>query len=317
MNTPSDNNPNTIPLGTHLKKGELFSLRCENFENESVSAFNRHDHLELILVEEGTLGCFVDGSFFTAVAGELVIINPLQTHRLIRGITDEPLLAWILTFNEALLPAANKVWTYTFEQLIKDVAVIELFRSIIREKKQALAWNNLYIQNLIQLILLQLLRKHTKTSSQENGTPPLLQAVMSYIHEHYSQPLTLETIGSTVGISRWYLSKFFKKETGISIVEYINQYRCSNALALLLKSEHPISKISEMCGFSSLEYFSRVYTKQYGHAPSFERELQQNNDVSLGLFASSLAASAEPAIPPKSKKRSPLKKSQKKPPSST
>lgn len=311
----SANNMQNIPLGTHLKKGELFSLRCETFENENASAFNRHDHLELILVEQGTLGCFVEGSFFTAVAGELVVINPLQTHRLMHGVTNEPLVAWMLTFNEALLPAGNKVWTYTFEGLIKDAKIIELFRSVIREKKQALAWNNLYIQNLIQLILLQLLRKHTKTSSKEDGTPPLLQAITSYIHEHYSQPLTLETIGNQVGISRWYLSKFFKKETGISIVEYINRYRCSNALALLLKSEHPISKISEMCGFSSLEYFSRVYTKQYGHTPSFERELQQNGDVSLGLFASSLAASTE-SVPTKSK-RSPAKKSQKKPPSST
>ena len=308
MTTPS-NNPNNIPLGTHLKKGELFSLRCENFENEHASAFNRHDHLELILVEQGTLGCFVDGSFFTAVAGELVIINPLQTHQLVRGVTNEPLTAWILTFNEALLPSGNKVWTYTFEELIKDAKVIDLFRSVIREKKQALAWSNLYIQNLIQLILLQLLRKHTKTSTEEDSAPPLLQSITSYIREHYSQPLTLETIGNKVGISRWYLSKFFKKETGISIVEYINQYRCSNALALLLKSEHPISKISEMCGFSSLEYFSRVYTKQYGHAPSFERELQQGGDVSLGLFASSLAASAEP-VPPKPKKRSSAKTKQ-------
>ncbi len=313
MKTPS-NNPHTIPLGTHLKKGELFSLHCENFENENASAFNRHDHLELILVEQGTLGCFVEGSFFTAVSDELVIINPLQTHRLIRGVTDEPLVAWILTFNEALLPAGNKIWTYTFEGLIKDSMVIELFRSVIREKKQALAWNNLYIQNLIQLILLQLLRKHMKTSSEEDSTPPLLQAITSYIHENYSQPLTLETIGNKVGISRWYLSKFFKKETGISIVEYINQYRCSNALALLLKSEHPISKISEMCGFSSLEYFSRVYTKQYGHAPSFEREIQQSDDVSLGLFASSLAATAEPAVPSKPKKSS-TKKGPKKTPS--
>lgn len=315
MNT-SSNTPRNVPLGTHLKKGELFSLRYENFENEYASTFNRHDHLELILVEQGTLGCFVDGSFFTAVAGELVIINPLQTHRLVRGITNEPLAAWILTFNEALLPSGNKIWTYTFEELIKDAKIIDLFHSIIREKKQALAWSNLYIQNLIQLILLQLLRKHTKTSSEKDNTPPLLQAITSYIHEHYSQPLTLETIGNKVGISRWYLSKFFKRETGISIVEYINQYRCSNALALLLKSEHPISKISEMCGFSSLEYFSRVYTKQYGHAPSFERELQHDADVSLGLFASSLAATAEP-VPPKPRKRSPVKKSQNKPPSST
>ena len=149
MNT-SSNNQNNIPLGTHLKKGELFSLRCENFENEHASAFNRHDHLELILVEQGTLGCFVDSSFFTAVSGEPVVINPLQTHRLVRGVTDEPLVAWILTFNEALLPAGNKVWTYTFESLIKDSKIIDLFRSVIREKNQALAWSNLYIQNLIQ-----------------------------------------------------------------------------------------------------------------------------------------------------------------------
>ncbi len=296
MNTSANHNSDySVPLKTHFKKGELYSVRRENFESEQSTAFNRHDHLELILVENGTLGCFVENGFYTAVAEELVVINPLQTHRLMR-VTAEPLNAWVLSFDEKLVPLDNgEPLNHNFEGLIKDKTVIDLFRTIIREKRANQPWSTLYIQNLIQLILLQLLRKYTKTVSEKESVPPLLQSIFAYIHGHYSQPLTLETIGDAVGISRWYLSKFFRKETGMSIVEYINQYRCSHALALLLKSPHPISKISEMCGFSSLEYFSRVYTKQYGHAPSFERELQGTSDVSLGLFASSLAASESPA----------------------
>lgn len=308
MNTPSNNQPNSIPLSSHLKKGEFFSVRREDLEREQMTAFNRHDHLELILVEQGTLGCFIEGGFFTAVSGDLVVVNPLQVHRLIR-VTQEPLVTWTLNFDGKGIQFGDlEIWKQNFEELVKDSKITELFREIVREKKQGLVWNSLYIQSLIQLILLCLLRKYAKTSSEESNTPPLLQAIMSYIHTNFSQPLTLETIGNVVGISRWYLSKYFKKETGISIIDYINQYRCSQALVLLLKSEYPISKISEMCGFSSLEYFSRVYTKQYGHSPTHERELRGESDISLGLFASSLAASTEGA---QTRRRSSTKNNQK------
>lgn len=293
MNTPSNNQSNIIPLSSHLKKGEFFSVCRKDFEHEQMTVFNRHDHLELILVEQGTLGCFIEGGFFTAIAGDIVVVNPLQAHRLVQ-ITQEPLTTWTLNFDGKGVQFGDlEVWKQSFEELVRDSKITELFREIVQEKNQALAWNSLYIQSLIQMILLCLLRKYTRASSEESNVPPLLQAIMSYIHTNYSHPLTLETIGNAVGISRWYLSKFFKKETGVSIIDYINEYRCSHALALLLKSEHPITKISDMCGFSSLEYFSRVYTKQYGHSPSHERKLRGENDISLGLFASSLAASTE------------------------
>lgn len=293
MNPPPNQKSNMVPLSANLKKGELFSLRREDFSRESSTAFIRHDHLELILIDRGTLGCFIDGGFFTAVSGDLVIINPLQAHRLL-PVTQEPLATWVLNFDARLLRFSRlEVWNQNFEELVRDSRITELFREIIQEKKLSQPFSVLYIQNLIQLILLRLLRTHVKVSSERSNTPPLLQTIMTHIHANFAQPLTLETIGNAAGISRWYLSKYFKKETGISIVEYINEYRCSHAHSLLLKSDHSITKISEMCGFSSLEYFSRVYTNQYGHSPSFERELQDKSGVSLGLFASSLAASTD------------------------
>lgn len=296
MEVLSEHRSHYEPLYTHLKKGNLFSLICVNFEHDQVTAFNRHHHMELILVETGTLGCFIEDRFFTAVCGDLVVINPLQAHRL-APINQEPLTVWALSFDEKLLHADGlEIGDRNFEELVKDSEVAELFRGIIQEQTRALSWHTAYIQNLIRLLLLHLLRDYATISPDVNKVPPLLQTIISYIHTNFAQPLTLEIIGNEVGISRWYLSKFFKKETGLSIIDYINQYRCSRALVLLLKSDYPISKISEMCGFSSLEYFSKVYAKQYGHPPSRERDLKSKNDLSLGLFASSLAASADEAI---------------------
>lgn len=301
MNTTSQTESLYMPL--RLKKGELFSLHRENFESEQPTVYNRHHHVELILVEKGTLGCFIDGGFFTAISGDIVAINPMKSHRLAR-ISNEPLDIWVLGFDEkVLLSDGLETGGRSFDELIRDPQISGLFRLIVQEKKQLAAWHNIYIQNLIRLIVLRILRDHASATPEENKFPPLLQSVISYIHENFSQQLTLEIIGNAVGISRWYLSKFFKKETGMSIVDYINQYRCSHALVLLLKSDYAISKISEICGFASLEYFSRVYIKQYGHPPSHERKLEDKKDLSSGLFASSLSASSDIiAIKSKTKK---------------
>lgn len=307
MNTPSNNKSRGAQLFPHLKSGNLFSIKREEFSKEQTSNFDQHYQPELILVDKGTLGCFIEGGFFTAIAGDLVVINPLQTHRLAR-VNQEPLVVWILDFDDKLLQANGiQIGNWIFDELVRDPKITALFRVIIQEKTQALSWSNEYIQNVIQLILLCLLRDHARASSEKSNVPPLLQAIITHIHANFAQQLTLESIGNAVGISRWYLSKFFKKEMGISIIDYINQYRCSHALILLQKSEYAVSKIAEICGFASLEYFSRIYAKQYGHPPSRERELRNKGDLSNGLYASYLATATEGSHP-KSRNKTVVKK---------
>jgi AraC-like DNA-binding protein len=84
-----------------------------------------------------------------------------------------------------------------------------------------------------------------------------------------------------------YLRKLFKKEVGVSPLEYMTNLRMKSAETLLTSmwtNEHTISEIAQMCGFEDALYFSRVFKKYYGCAPSnFAKRRQAGHKTDTGF----------------------------------
>lgn len=111
-------------------------------------------------------------------------------------------------------------------------------------------------------------RSHKK-KSQSNA----VLAAKQYISGHYSQSLTLEQIGQEVGLNPSYFSNIFKKETGISFIDYLTDIRIQNAKDLLTETKLEIIDISEHTGFHDLKYFNRCFRKITGMTPAAYRKL--------------------------------------------
>lgn len=98
-----------------------------------------------------------------------------------------------------------------------------------------------------------------------------------FIHEHYDQELSREEIAAIVYLTPDYLAKRFKAETGMSIIEYINDYRIHIAKERLVQSHDSISQIASETGFDSVSYFSTVFKKITGETPNAYRAKQRTN----------------------------------------
>ena len=61
--------------------------------------------------------------------------------------------------------------------------------------------------------------------------------------------------------------RMFKEYTGRSPIEYRNDIRLSRARAMLLSREFNVAETAEICGFSNLSFFIRLYKKRFGHTP--------------------------------------------------
>ena len=96
--------------------------------------------------------------------------------------------------------------------------------------------------------------------------------VIDFIKNNYHRHITLEELSSATYISKTYLSTLFKKETGYSIWEYINDVRVNRAQSLLANSDLSIVEISRMCGFEDQSYFTKVFRKIAGITPKKYRE---------------------------------------------
>lgn len=101
-------------------------------------------------------------------------------------------------------------------------------------------------------------------------TQRVVRQAMAFIHEHYAEPICREDVARHVGIHENYLSRCFHQEMGITPVTYLNRYRVRQAKALL-EANQSVTDVALTVGFSSSEYFSRVFSTEVGISPSAYR----------------------------------------------
>lgn len=100
----------------------------------------------------------------------------------------------------------------------------------------------------------------------------LVADAVHYIEKHYKDDCSLGEISAFLGISSGYFSGLFKKETGKTYVEYLNEMRLKAAARELLIGEDKLTVVSENCGFHNVEYFCRTFKKYMGMSPAKWRE---------------------------------------------
>lgn len=104
--------------------------------------------------------------------------------------------------------------------------------------------------------------------SRPEGRVP--EAVMRYVEENISHPISLSDIAGALFISKYHMSHVFKRETGISVGEAVLRRKVEHA-DTLLGAGVPAHRVSEMVGFNHYSAFFRIYKRIKGHAPTGER----------------------------------------------
>jgi len=88
-----------------------------------------------------------------------------------------------------------------------------------------------------------------------------------YIAKHITTPLSVEAVATAVSVSPSHFRSVFKKEEGISFLQYVTKVRCDLAKKLLANSQKNISDVATELGFTDSNYFSTVFKKQVGMSP--------------------------------------------------
>ncbi len=100
-----------------------------------------------------------------------------------------------------------------------------------------------------------------------------IRLAKQYIHEHFSDPITLEEVAEAAGFSGSYFSTYFKKETGMGFNQYLTQVRIAEAKFLLRDTETPVSEVCRKVGYQDLKHFNRLFSKDAGLTPGEYRKL--------------------------------------------
>ena len=97
-------------------------------------------------------------------------------------------------------------------------------------------------------------RRHFRASNY-------VDSCRDYVRKHYREKIYLKTIAESLGISPVYLSKLFKKETGVCLQEHINQVRVERAADLLIYSDRSLPDIAQYVHFPNQSYFGKIFKR--------------------------------------------------------
>lgn len=99
---------------------------------------------------------------------------------------------------------------------------------------------------------------------------------LQYIDQQLYTPLTLQDVAAAVGVTPQYLTTLFRKETGVTVYQYIRRKKIDEAKLMLLYTDEPVTTIASSLGFSSTGHFSQAFQSITGRTPTAFRSSRED-----------------------------------------
>ena len=135
---------------------------------------------------------------------------------------------------------------------------------------------DVYRKALIQEVLVCLYNicynEAAERSTKGKNSWEIVSAIIKYVNEHIEENLSLDVFSALVNYSPYYVSRIFRKQTGITLSQYIINKRIDMAKTLLNVEDKPITEISKDIGFENYNHFYRTFLSNTGQSPSDYRK---------------------------------------------
>lgn len=285
-----------------LTGGKSVGIQNQIWSRDTEAKLHTHDFLEIIIVTRGCGLNQVDTENFPVMVGDIQLIRPGATHTFhtltelhITNLMFAP-RALTPTVKELFrqLPAFHRWFGETSETPTEVIhfplSEFQRFQEELRAFREELliaapgAESELVSLARLILLLIAICRvcrtppKPSHSSNRRNHE--LLSLILDEVNANFRLHLPTKEVARKAGISPNYLSEFFRAQTGIPFVHYLNQMRICYARTLL--ANHPewnVTEIAGRCGFTDSSYFARVYRKLTGESPLTIRKSRQMKTI--------------------------------------
>ena len=243
------------------------------FSKENVIA---HDFIKINIFVEGDFSVFTDGALHRPKRGDICFFPPMKMHY---GHAPMPThmnyyqldigrlaLDGVPGGGELILALIEK--TKGGESFIRPdgrdigevILLCEKIEGALSDGKDALS----YAYLIEFLCLLNSLYTTSRVPCAVSYSKRTAEAI-KYIEENYTEGVGVKELAKKIGVSASFLSRIFKKELGISMHEYLNQFRVLKAAEYL--KTHSVTECCYLCGFSDTSHFISVFKKYMKTTP--------------------------------------------------
>lgn len=268
LNTPSAIAKETLWYVQEV--GTLKSLKPHTSQREDLDSY-------LFMIVLSGEGVFTyNGRKKYLKSNNLVFIDCKKKYSHRSSSTDPWELLWV-HFNGPLIDKYYSLFSRNTHSVIINSESAFDFKKILLQlidlASNENATSELLSSNLLNTLITQLLTLE-KTDIKKNKSLNFekINQIKLYIDQNFQHILSLNKISKEFYISKYYMSREFKKNYGITINNYIINKRITLAKELLRFTDKPINEIAQLCGISGSSYFNKSFKKNESMSPSEYRK---------------------------------------------
>ena len=270
-----------LQLRQHMLREDFEVFRFQGNNGVQIAP-HFHDFYECSLLLSGKLSYQIESVSFAEEPGDLLLIGPNHVHRplFIHGVEPyERIVFWLSRpFVESLSGGEYDLSACFFGDRSGAIRLTGAARAqitrLLSELLEACCGEPFGRDVLCRSIAASLLVYLNRLSRGESNTPRQaelrvsapVKRVLDYLDEHLSEPVTLDTLCHTVYLSKYYLERKFKQETGESIYQMLQQKRMILARNLMRKGLS-LTEVSLNCGYAEYSGFYKAFVSEYGVSP--------------------------------------------------
>lgn len=143
------------------------------------------------------------------------------------------------------------------------------FTDYVQRYRDMPLWKKMELRGALLVLFSRFMREvvpHSWTTDER------IKNVLGYIHAHIGENIDVEKLSGVACITKPYLIRLFKKEFGLSPLQYINTKKVERAQLMLYTTDQPVKEVAYSLGFTDHSYFIRVFRKQTGVTPQEYRD---------------------------------------------
>ena len=270
-------------LSDSLTVSGIVNLHFFEFSKDFTTVGERHPFYELVFVNSGRMQISSEDYTGPLAKHEMIIHRSCAEHSLLCD-TDGTISVIIIGFesDSPLLDVFSHAPLLLSDHLIKKLAeIIKEGRNVfmppfntpvydMKKRKRQLFGSEQLLRMLLEYFLISLVREHrfNENSEETRETPLPINEVIEYVSRNCLEKITIDELAFLHRTNRSTLCREFKRVTGRSVVEYINERKLEIAKRRICEGGDTFTKIAEDMKFDSIHYFTSFFKKMTGATPS-------------------------------------------------
>lgn len=259
-----------------------------HFIAQAETATHYHQNPEMFYVLRGNLDIKIDDKMYKMQSGDIVLINANKRHTVIgneellgaRFEIDFHLLAEYMGSMQLLFwcnTVADRNHAYSNLRRLLDRILTRYFE---KDDKSALYLNALYFETLYVLTSNFLVKADDVRLNLEDSQDRMrIRQIQNYVQANYQSQISLNDLADRLYLSNAYLSKYIKKNLGMTFMEYLNNVRLFHAVDELMYSDKNLTHIAYDNGFPTSASFTKAFREIYNESPSeYRKKIQDEKE---------------------------------------